>query len=689
MRKLLLLILSLFLSLSLKAQTNIDSLYTVWQDKTQQDTTRLIAMYKFAWEGYVYSKPDSAYYYAQLQYDFAKSKGLQKHMAAALHLQGTSFYVKGDNTKALEYFHRSLKIREDINDESGISKSIGNIGLIYQVQGDYPKALVYHKRSLKVLEELDDKKNYANVLTNIGIIYYYQSDYPKALAYFKRSLKISEEIGNVKGINHSLSNIGAIYKEQGDFAKALEYFHRSLTQLEEIDDKSGINMNLNNIGVCYQEQEDYQKALEYHQRSLKLSEEIGNKHQMSLALSNIGIIYKVQGDFSKGLEYYQRCLKIQDELGDKSGTSLTLHNMGSLYHSKGQYDKTIRYCQQSLKISQELGAILRQKEACQCLYEAYKAIGKGNEAIKYMDLLRVAEDSLRSEETAKKLQQMEFQNQVQADSLVQVEKELKVEMAHQAEVRKKDKNRNLAIGIGTFFLLLSGGFYGRWRYVKKSKAIIEKEKDRSDNLLLNILPSEIAEELKAKGRADARDFDNVSILFTDFKGFTQASEKLTAKELIEEINVCFKAFDHICEAHGVEKIKTIGDAYMAAGGLPIPTEDSIKNTVLAALEMQAFIANRIIEKDKLNEMSFKMRLGIHTGPVVAGIVGVKKFQYDIWGDTVNTASRMESSGEIGKVNISEYTYAALKNDPDLTFESRGKVEAKGKGEIEMYFVSKA
>ena len=205
-------------------------------------------------------------------------------------------------------------------------------------------------------------------------------------------------------------------------------------------------------------------------------------------------------------------------------------------------------------------------------------------------------------------------------------------------------------------------------------------------MLLNILPADIAEELKIHGKAEARDFDMVSILFTDFKGFTQASEKLTAKELIEEINVCFKAFDHICETHGVEKIKTIGDAYMAASGLPIPSENSIKNTVLAALEMQAFISNRIIEKDKLNEMSFKMRLGIHTGPVVAGIVGVKKFQYDIWGDTVNTAARMESSGEIGKVNISEDTYAALKDDPEFTFKSRGKIEVKGKGEIEMYFV---
>ena len=141
------------------------------------------------------------------------------------------------------------------------------------------------------------------------------------------------------------------------------------------------------------------------------------------------------------------------------------------------------------------------------------------------------------------------------------------------------------------------------------------------------------------------------------------------------------------EKYGVEKIKTIGDAYMAAGGLPIPKDDSVKKTVLAAIEMQGFIVDRSKKLKAQGLPNFEMRCGIHTGPVVAGIVGVKKFQYDIWGDTVNTASRMESAGEVGKVNISQTTYELLKNEPNFTFESRGKIEVKGKGELEMYFVA--
>ena len=158
------------------------------------------------------------------------------------------------------------------------------------------------------------------------------------------------------------------------------------------------------------------------------------------------------------------------------------------------------------------------------------------------------------------------------------------------------------------------------------------------------------------------------------------------RELVAEINSCFEAFDGVMGKYGIEKIKTIGDAYMAAGGLPISSEGSVKNTVMAALEIQAFIGKRKAERDTKGLPAFEMRVGIHTGPIVAGIVGVKKFQYDIWGDTVNTASRMESNGEAGKVNISQTTYELLKADPEFMFESRGKIEVKGKGELEMWFV---
>ena len=225
--------------------------------------------------------------------------------------------------------------------------------------------------------------------------------------------------------------------------------------------------------------------------------------------------------------------------------------------------------------------------------------------------------------------------------------------------------------------------------VTERTAEVVAEKERSDNLLLNILPAEIAEELKKDGTSPARDYEMVTVLFTDFKQFTVISEQLSAQELVAELNVCFKAFDDIITKYEIEKIKTIGDAYMAAGGLNLSQKTEARDVVLAALEMQEFILERQkAAAEEKNRRFFEMRCGIHTGSVVAGIVGVIKFQYDIWGDAVNLASRMESYGEEGKVNVSQSTYEQLKDDTEFTFIPRGKVKVKNKGEIEMYFVER-
>ena len=248
------------------------------------------------------------------------------------------------------------------------------------------------------------------------------------------------------------------------------------------------------------------------------------------------------------------------------------------------------------------------------------------------------------------------------------------------------------------------------REVMQRTRELSTEKRRSDALLLNILPGEVADELKAKGTAEAKLFDQVTVLFTDFKGFTELSERMSPKDLVHDLHECFSAFDRICVKHGLEKIKTIGDAYMAAGGLPRPNATHAYDVLNAALEIRDFIAQGKKHKQEKGLPWFEIRIGVHSGPVVAGIVGVNKFQYDIWGDTVNTASRMESSGEVGKVNISEATYRLVKDtvvssrlsehslttenqqptaQKAFTFSPRGKVLAKGKGEMEMYFVQRA
>jgi class 3 adenylate cyclase len=395
-----------------------------------------------------------------------------------------------------------------------------------------------------------------------------------------------------------------------------------------------------------------------------------------------------RGDTEEALGFYQQSLDIRVDMDDRSGIANSLNVIGDIYRRQGKYGRSIDQCGRGYGIALEMNLLEEQKRACECLYHSYKAAGQGSRALFYLERMQGIEDSLHNQQTARKLQLFEFQQEALQDSIVRAEEARLKEEAFQAALARQKRNRNLALMSGGLFLLIAGGFYSRYRYIRRSKAIIEMERDRSESLILNILPAEIAKELKEKGSAAARDFDEVSVLFSDFKGFTEISETLNASELVMEINSCFEAFDAIMEKHGVEKIKTIGDAYMAAGGLPVPYGDAARNTVLAALDMQAFIRQRMKDNEAGGKPAFEMRVGIHTGPVVAGIVGNKKFQYDIWGDTVNTASRMESHGEVGMVNISRVTYEQIKDDPGFHFTERERVPVKGKGDMSMYFVER-
>ncbi len=234
-----------------------------------------------------------------------------------------------------------------------------------------------------------------------------------------------------------------------------------------------------------------------------------------------------------------------------------------------------------------------------------------------------------------------------------------------------------------FFLVLRE--YRRRVNLILAELRLKKEQERSERLLLNILPKVVAEELKASGRAEAREYEQATVLFSDFVGFTRIAEKLSPRELIDELDKCFGYFDQVTEKYRLEKLKTIGDSFMCAGGIPRVNNTHAIDCCLAALEIQAFM-NQMKEIKHMQGLDYwELRLGMNTGPLVAGVVGHKKFAYDVWGDTVNTASRLESSGVPGKINISLTTYDAVKRLFDC--EHRGQVQAKNKGDIDMYFLN--
>ena len=222
--------------------------------------------------------------------------------------------------------------------------------------------------------------------------------------------------------------------------------------------------------------------------------------------------------------------------------------------------------------------------------------------------------------------------------------------------------------------------------LKKFAKKLDLSYQESEHLLRNILPDKIARELKERGHCEPVSYENVTVMFTDFKGFTQIAESMSPKELVEHLDECFRHFDSLMDRYNMEKLKTIGDSYMCAAGIPVPNKTHAVDAVLAALEIQDFMNDIKELKQTQSQPYWELRLGINTGPLVAGVIGDRKFAYDVWGDTVNTASRMESSGVPGRVNISYRTYQEVRNFFDC--EYRGKVRAKNKGEVQMYFVNR-
>ena len=552
---------------------------------------------------------------------------------------------------------------------------------------DPDDGLKYAKRALTLSQTCGWKKGEAIAFNSFGNSYRRKASYPQALDFYYRSLRIYEDLGINKDIGIVSGNIGTVYFDQKAYPKALESFFKSLHTAQSVADKKGEMMAVGNIGSVYYAQARYTDAIEYLSKSLAIAEELKDNRGIINQLSNIGSAYADMGKKVEGLGYYQKALNIAREEGDRQIIATNEGNIGETYLDIAKDSSTApaqraanlasatQYLQKGIADARAVAFNQAVIDFSQALSEAYTLQGAYKDALAAYRQYTALKDSTFNLENNEKLSNLETKRAVEL-------KEKDIQLAKLA-VEKKRNERWAYIGGILLLLAIMAILFRSFRRQQHSNHIISKEKQRSDDLLLNILPAEVAEELKDHGSSAARLYDDVSVIFTDFVDFTGTAQSLSPQMLIAELNECFTAFDAIIERNGLEKIKTIGDAYMAVCGLPQSNPLHAKQTVQAAIEIRDFVGARLAAARSGAE-AFQIRIGINSGSVVAGIIGVKKFAYDIWGDTVNTAARMEQYGEPGAINISQSTYDLVKDNFGCI--SRGKISAKNKGDIEMYFV---
>lgn len=595
----------------------------------------------------------------------------------------------GTYKESLIDFKEYIRLNEPLEDYLKLGDAHAYSGILHSNMGNYDLAIEAYKKSQSNYEKINHLEGLADVTNNIGSTYYYTGDYLNTLKFYRESLAYRKAINDTIGLAIVTQNIGLLFSKTGDFSQAQKHYEQALAIFEQLDYQKAIAETCSNLGGTLTLQARFSEAETVLKRALNIANKLGNRQLRLGVLASRGELAFERSFNEEASALFQQVFFLADSLDSPWYQSQAKIALGKLANRLHGTQKAVEHCSTGLKIAEKMQSIPLQKEAHDCLYQSYKKLGNPLNALQSYEQSVFFKNQLKTDETANRLLGMQFKNQQLADSLTYIQKEHELELAHQTQILKKERQRNgVLVSLG-FIVIIAGGLWSRLAFVRKSKKIIEFEKQRSENLLLNILPEKIAEELKDRGQVQAQGFQQVGVLFTDFKSFTKTAQDRTPQEIVEELNICFSAFDRICEQYQIEKIKTIGDAYMAVGGIPVPHKEAPVRIVKAGLAMQEFMAKRRTENRGSKSPIFEMRVGIHTGPLIAGVVGLKKFQYDVWGDTVNTASRLESNGLPGKVNISQSLYALINGHPDFSFECRGNIYVKGKGELTMYFVETA
>lgn len=620
---------------------------------------------------------------------------------------GSSYFRSGKYPEAKQCLNSILTESRKLADWETVLWGMQRLSGIYHQTKAYNNELEINKQIVALTDSLHlpDKKILA--LNNLAYTYKFLDKPAEAIQYFTDA-----KTNTPNSVNANIyQNLAILYQNQQEFHLASENYNNALKLYQALNDKKNEAQLLNLLALTYYQLSDFQSALRYNDNTVMLTKENNLGTELQTAYYTKSLIHQSLNEYQDALESFNTYLKIKDSLETNEFRRQNEITQQQYFLSKTEQELTLNWISEDMK-DLEIEKLHAQSEAARERVKAFQSdsLLTMQKLINQQLMISEFEKNLALEREKNRV--IERENEITI--LDQIKEKQKLELSlEKIESQKKadslllEKSNNKVLAfelkerlavtknllyllfallvIAVMFIFFYLNVRKKNRQIALQKSLLSKEKDKSDSLLLNILPKAVAEELKEKGKSPPRSFKMVSILFTDFSGFTQISEKLSPPQLLKKLDDIFLEFDLIVERNGLTRIKTIGDAYMCVAGLPNKDTDHAKNAVLTALEMRDYIEtfNATLLR---SEPKWNIRIGVNSGPVVAGVVGIKKFAYDIWGDAVNLASRMESSGEIKKVNISQSTYDLVKSE--FRTEYRGKIFAKSKGNIDMYFVEK-
>jgi adenylate cyclase len=614
---------------------------------------------------------------------------------------------RGDYASEVKYYRKLIDIYEEN----------GNIGMV----------LSNYLRIDNVLDKRGTQSERAVLYNNLGKTYLEQGDYQNALLFLKKA-DLQCQYTECAGRDAMMINMSVCLFNLGQTRESIDFLVQGIRILEKKKDYSSLAHAEEMLSGVYLNSNDLYNAQRHNTLARSYAEKARDPEARARAYERAADIYFELYAYDEAIQFYKQFLALTDSL--RSQDKEKISRQGEL---KSELERTERETRgllfsQEIKnralaeaakdktileaVNRALASEAKQKEEALVQLQEREKLTVSELRVRSLEALQAQKD-LRAAAQQQKLeqQQRETEAQLHAEALDRKEAEANAmqqkgelnQLQSENEIkalklRDNENFRKYTLLGGGLSLVILGLLAAGWAWSRRSnrrlntqnkaieeqKALIQLEQQRSEQLLLNILPQEVADELKQTGVATPRVYEQVSVLFTDFESFTSLTSDASPERVLEELNTCFHAFDLICDKYGLEKIKTIGDAFMAAAGVPQFDAESAINATKAGLEMAKFLETR--KETEPNALLHRMRIGIHTGQVVAGVVGKNKFAYDIWGDAVNTAARMEEFGEPGRVNVSEITAKLIKSEFEL--KDRGFLPVHNKGDMRMYFVVK-